>query len=129
MLNQNKYVYQLLLFLLYIVVQNYSMMLRLWLAVSKRVSYIVFLELQGSDISCFDGLVNFVESAVKSESEKGVVNSRLCQFHVCSGRIIGANFLSCDCWCGCKVANPQYSCSCYDLCNSSCKTRQRYTRK
>ena len=126
MLNQNKYVYQLLLFLLYIVVQNYSMMLRLWLAVSKRVNYIVLLEFQGSNICCFDGLVNFVESAVKSESEKGVVNSRLCQFHVCSVRIIGANLLSCD-WCGCKVANPQYSCN--NLCNWVAKRSEDASRK
>ena len=49
--------------------------------------------IQGSDVCCFDGFVNFDESGVKSESEKGVVNSRLSEFHVCWVRV-GANLLS-----------------------------------
>ena len=65
-----------------------------------------YLPLRGSDVCCFDGFVNFDESGVNSESEKGVVNSRLCEFHVCWVRV-GANGKSRD-WCGCKVANPQY---------------------
>ena len=48
---------------------------------------------RGSDVCCFDGFVNFDESGVKSESEKGVVNSRLSEFHVCWVRV-GANLLS-----------------------------------
>ena len=49
--------------------------------------------IRGSDVCCFYGFVNFDESGVKSESEKGVVNSRLSDFHVCWVRV-GANLLS-----------------------------------
>ena len=56
--------------------------------------------------ACFDGFVNFDDSGVKSESEKGVVNSTHSEFHVCWVRI-GAKLLSRD-WCGCKVAKPRY---------------------
>ena len=62
-------------------------------AICKMFNYVVFMPLQGSDVCCFDGFVNFDESGVKSESEKGVVNSRLSEFHVCWVRV-GANPLS-----------------------------------
>ena len=55
------------------VANHYSMVLWLRLTISKMVNHIVFPPLQGFDVCCFKGLVNFDESAVKSE--KGVVNS------------------------------------------------------
>ena len=35
------------------------------------------IPIQDSDVCCFDGFFNYDESGVKSESEKGEVNSRL----------------------------------------------------
>ena len=77
----------------YAIAQHCSMVLCLRRAICKMFNYVVFMPLQGSDVCCFDGFVNFGESGVKSESEKGVVNSRLSEFHVCWVRV-GANLLS-----------------------------------
>ena len=64
------------------------------------------MRLRDSNVCCFDGFVNCHELGVKSETEKGVLNFRLCEVHMC-WVYTGTNLLSRD-WCGCKVANPRY---------------------
>ena len=85
-------VYQLLLFLLCnCAALLYGVVARAGYFYNGVLCYITAT--LGSDVCCFDGFVNFDESGVKSESEKGVVNSRLSEFHVCWVRV-GANLLS-----------------------------------
>ena len=69
------------------------MVLWLGLAIFIMVYYIVFMPLLAPMFSALmDSSISML-SGVKSESEKGVVNSRLSDFHVCWVRV-GANLLS-----------------------------------
>ena len=52
--------------------------------------YCIYAITMAPMFECIDGFVNFDESGEDSESEKGVVNSGLCEFHVCWVHI-GAN--------------------------------------
>ena len=77
----------------YAIAQHCSMVLWLGLAIFIMVFYIVFMPLLAPMFSALmDSSISML-SGVRSESEKGVVNSRLSDFHVCWVRV-GANLLS-----------------------------------
>ena len=76
-----------------VIAQHCSIVLWLGLAIFIMVYYIVFMPLLAPMFSALmDSSISML-SGVKSESEKGVVNSRLSDFHVCWVRV-GANLLS-----------------------------------
>ena len=76
-----------------VIAQHCSIVLRLGLAIFIMVYYFVFMPLLAPMFSALmDSSISML-SGVKSESEKGVVNSRLSDFHVCWVRV-GANLLS-----------------------------------